>query len=97
MAIVVKFAVSNTTAETDELLRRLETAGALAPEGQLFHVCYGSRDNLPVINVYDSPQSLEQFGKILTPILDELGIKAQPEVDEVYKLQSASDDRPHLS
>ena len=95
MAIVVKFTVSNSTAEKyEEVLRRLEAAGAVAPEGQLFHVSYGSRDNLQVINVYDSPQSLENFGKTLVPILDELGIKAQPEVHEAYKIQSAGDPRP---
>ncbi len=42
----------------------------------------------------DSPQSFENFGKTLVPILDELGIKAQPEVHEVYKIQSAADPRP---
>jgi hypothetical protein len=96
MAIVVKFSVSNCSAEKyDEVLRRLEAAGAVAPAGQLFHVSYGSRDNIQVIDVFDSQQSLENFGKTLVPILDEMGIKAQPEVHEAYKIQSAADPRPY--
>jgi len=87
MAIVVKFTVSNMTAEKYEtVLRRLETAGAGAPPGRLHHLSYGSRDNLQVIDVFDSPQSLENFGKTLVPILEELGIKAEPNVEEAYKI-----------
>jgi hypothetical protein len=88
MAIVVKFSVSGSTVDKYEtVLRRLEAAGALAPPGQLLHVSYGSRDNLQVIDVFDSQQSLDAFGKTLVPILSELGIKAQPEVHEAYKIQ----------
>ncbi len=96
MAIVVKFSVSNDPVEKyEEVLRRLEAAGAIAPPGQLFHVSYGSRDNLQVIDVFDSPQSLDSFAKTLVPILDEMGIKAQPDVQEAYKVQSAADPRPY--
>ena len=87
MAIVAKFNVSNMTAEKYEtVLKRLQAAGAGAPPGRLHHVSYGSRDNLQVIDVFDSPQSLENFGKTLAPILTELGIKAEPHVEEAYKI-----------
>lgn len=87
MAIVVKFKVSNMTAEKyDTVLQCLEAAGAGAPPGRLHHVSYGSRDNLQVIDVFDSPQSLENFGKTLTPILQDLGIKAEPNVEEAYNI-----------
>jgi hypothetical protein len=36
--------------------------------------------------VFDSPQSLENFGKTLVPNLTELGIKAEPKVEEAYKI-----------
>lgn len=85
MAIVAKFAVSNMSAEKyDEVIRRLAAAGAGVPAGRLDHLCYGPRDNLQVIDVYDSPQSLQAFGAVLVPILQEFGIEAQPEVQEVY-------------
>ncbi len=87
MAIVVKFKVSNMTAEKyDTVLKRLEAAGAGAPPGRLHHVSFGSHDNLQVIDVFDSPQSLENFGKTLAPILQEFGIKAEPNVEEAYKI-----------
>ena len=87
MAIVVKFSVSGMPAEKYEaVLRRLEKAGAGAPPGRLHHVSYGSRENLQVIDVFDSQQSLDSFGKTLLPILGEMGIKAQPEIQEAYKI-----------
>ena len=73
----------------DKVLRRLEAAGSLIPPGQIYHVSYGSRDNLQVINVYDSQQSLDAFGKTLLPALAEMGITAQPEVQEVYKIMTS--------
>lgn len=87
MAIVVKFNVSNMTAEKYEIvLKRLEAAGAGAPSGRLHHVSFGAPGNLQVIDVFDSPQSLEEFSKMLVPILEELGIKAEPNVEEIYKI-----------
>ena len=87
MAIVAKFKVSNMTAKMYEtVLKRLDAAGAGAPNGRLYPVSYGSHDNLQVIDVYDSPQALENFGKTLVPILQELGIKAEPDVEEAYKI-----------
>ena len=86
MAIVAKFDVSGMTADKyNESLRRLEAAGAgPGRAGHLYHVCYGGQDNLQVIDMYDSPQSLESFGKILGPILQGLGVEASPDVQEVY-------------
>jgi hypothetical protein len=87
MAILVKFSVSGMSAEKyNSVLARLEAAGAGAPPGRLHHVSYGSRDNLQVIDVFDSPQSLESFGKTLTPILEALGIQATPEVHDAYNI-----------
>jgi hypothetical protein len=87
MAIVVQFAVDGmSTEQYDAVLQRLEAAGAGAPPGRLYHVSHGSPDNLQVIDVYDSPQSLEAFGGTLQPILQELGIVAQPDIQEVYKI-----------
>ena len=89
MAILVKFSVSGASVEKYEaVLRRLEAAGAGTPPGQLYHVSYGSRENLQVIDVFDSQQSLDAFGKTLLPILGEMGITAQPEIQEVYKIMT---------
>ena len=87
MAILVKFSVSGATVEKyEEVLRRLEKAGGAIPPGQLYHVSYGSRENLQVIDVFDSQESLDAFGKTLLPIIGEMEITAQPEIHEVYKI-----------
>jgi hypothetical protein len=59
---------------------------AISGDGARILLSYGSRDNLQVIDVFDSPQSLEAFGKILQPILQQLGITAQADVQEAYKI-----------
>jgi hypothetical protein len=85
MAIVTKFEVRNMPADKyNEALRRLEAAGAGAPPGRLYHISYGQQDSLQVIDVYDSPQSMESFAQTLVPILQEMGIEARPEVQEIY-------------
>lgn len=87
MAIVVKFSVSGMSLEKYEtVLSRLEAAGAGAPPGRLHHVSYGKRDSVQVIDVYDSSQSFEAFGKTLVPILQKLEINVQPEVHEAFKI-----------
>ena len=87
MAIIVKFAISGmSAAKYDSVLGQLEAAGAGAPPGRLHHVSYGSHDSLQVIDVFDSHESLESFGKTLLPILQAAGITAQPDVHEVYKI-----------
>lgn len=87
MAIVARFTIANMTAEKyDTVLKRLEAAGLGAPAGRLHHVSFGSRDSLQVIDVFDSPQAFENFGKAIAPILQEMGVTATPQVDEVYRI-----------
>jgi hypothetical protein len=87
MAIAVHFAVEGMNEEKyAEILRRLEKAGAGAPPGRLHHTCYGPKDALLVIDVYDTPQSFEAFGKTLVPILTEMGVRATPDVRPVHNI-----------
>ena len=87
MAIVAKFAITGMTAEKYEAaLKRLDAAGQGAPVGRLHHVSYGSHDNLQVIDIFDSPQALENFGKTLGPIMQEMGVKAEPQIEAAYKI-----------
>lgn len=86
MAILVKFAVHGMTASAyDDVIAQLASAGAGAPKGRLYHVAFGSKDDLQVIDVYDSPASFEAFGRTLVPILTERKIRlGAPEVLEVH-------------
>ena len=70
-----------------EVMRRLDRAGASAPPGRLHHVCYGSKDALQVVDIYDTMTSFETFGKTLVPILTALEIDVgQPSITEVHNV-----------
>ena len=85
MTILAMFEVKGAdAAKYDETLRRLAAIGQSVPDGQLFHICYGDRQNLQVIDVFSSSAKLEAFGAKLMPILQELGIEAKPTIHEVY-------------
>jgi hypothetical protein len=87
MAIVAMFEVEGATAaKYDEVIRRLTEMGQRVPDGQMYHICYGDRQGLQVIDVFESPAKLEAFGAKLAPILQELGIEAKPTVFEVYNI-----------
>lgn len=63
-----------SVANYNEVIRRLELAGAGAPSGRLFHTFYGPADALRVVEVWASMEQFERFGGILMPILAALGI-----------------------
>jgi hypothetical protein len=88
MAVVLRVVPQGMTAtKYDEVVKRLEQAGAGSPAGRLYHVCFGDKDNLRVSDLWDSLDSFERFGQTLRPIMDELGINAgEPEVIEVYNI-----------
>jgi hypothetical protein len=75
MAVAIFFTPTPMSAEQyRECVRRLEAAGAGAPAGRLLHVCFESGGELRVLDVWDSVESCEEFGRALLPILDDLGV-----------------------
>jgi hypothetical protein len=87
MAIIAIFEVDGATAaKYDEVIRRLTEMGLRVPDGQMYHIAYGDRERLQVIDVYESPAKLEAFGAKLMPILQEMGIGAKPTILEVYNI-----------
>ena len=91
MSIAVRFSPkSMDVAKYNECIRRLEQAGAGTPPGRLYHVCYGSADQLGVVDVWESQATFDEFGKTLMPILQELGIDpGEPEISEVHSIITA--------
>ncbi len=76
-----------TAANYDEVIKRLDEAGAGAPTGRLYHVAFGDKDNLKVSDIWDSMENFMAFGQKLMPILNELGVDSgQPEVIEVHNI-----------
>ena len=87
MAIVALFEVNGaTSSKYDEVLRRLTEIGQRVPDGQMYHICYGDKQRLQVINVFESQAKLDAFGAKLVPILQEMGIEAKASVFEVYNI-----------
>jgi hypothetical protein len=88
MAFVVRFAPpAMDAAKYDECIRQLDEAGAGAPAGRLYHVCFGDKDNLRVSDIWDSMENFDEFGKTLMPILQDIGIDpGEPEFVEVHNI-----------
>jgi len=87
MAILAMFEVNGATAaKYDEVIRRLTAIGARVPDGQLYHICYGDKQRLQVIDVFESRAKLDAFGAKLMPILKEMGIDAKPTIEEIYNI-----------
>ncbi|MCW5969694.1 MAG: hypothetical protein KIT57_14395 [Blastocatellales bacterium] len=88
MAFVIRFAPQGlNAAKYNEAIRRLEEAGAGMPEGRLYLVCFGDKENLRVSEIWDSVENFEKFGPTLMPILHEVGIDpGEPEIVEVYDI-----------
>ncbi len=88
MAITVIFKPDGTTAEQyDEIIRRLEEAGAGTPVGRRFHTCWGDPSSVGVVDVWESLQEFEAFGQVLMPIIEDVGAQvAEPEIHETHNI-----------
>src|SRR4051795_1610850 len=89
MAIGVHFTPPSMTAEQyDEVIRRLEEAGAGNPDGRLIGTCYGSGSSLVVSDVWESREHPDRFvGETLTPILEHVQLDpGTPAIHELHNL-----------
>ncbi len=78
---------SATAAQYDEIIRRLDAAGAGKPAGRLYHACFGSGDKLQVFDIWESRQAFDKFGETMMPIVQEVGVDlGQPMVEPVHNL-----------
>lgn len=78
---------SVTAAQYDEIVRRLDAAGAGKPAGRLYHACFGTGDKLQAFDIWESQQAFDKFGETLMPIAQEMGVDlGQPMVEPVHNL-----------
>ncbi len=76
-----------TATQYDDIIGRLDAAGAGQPAGRLYHACFGSSDKLQVFDVWESQQAFDKFGETLMPILQEVGLAiGQPVIEPVHNL-----------
>jgi hypothetical protein len=87
MAIAIYFRLDGMTTERyDEIMRRLDAAGAGAPAGRIHHSAFGETDGLHVFDVWESQETFDAFGATLMPILGEFGVNpGHPMVAPVHK------------
>ena len=88
MSITAIFPATNMTAVMyEDVLGRLEAAGAGSPPGREYHMCHGTPDLLGVVDVWESLASFEAFGEVLEPILEAVGVEpVEPQISETHKI-----------
>jgi quinol monooxygenase YgiN len=90
MAIATYFHPKSLTAEQyDKAIKELEAAGAASPAGRIHHSCFGPGTDLMVYEVWESQQAFENYGPVLMPILQKVGIDpGTPDVMPIHSLIS---------
>lgn len=88
MAIAVYFhPESMSTAQYEEIMQKLDAAGAAQPSGRLHHSCFGPADSLMVYDIWASQEDFDAFGQTLMPILGELGVDpGTPDIMPVHNI-----------
>ena len=88
MALGIYFPMeSMSTEQYDDVVRRLEAAGAGSPPGRSYHCAFSGGSGLHVFDVWDSQESFDEFGQTLMPILGEVGVDpAEPQIAEVHNI-----------
>lgn len=88
MALGFYFTPSGFTPDVyDDVIKRVEAAGAGAPAGRLYHTAMDAGGQIQVFDVWESQEAFEAFGATLLPIMAELGADpGQPMVMPVHNI-----------
>src|SRR5580692_7127119 len=88
MALGMYFTPSSfTPARYDDVIKRLEEAGAGSPPGRLYHVAMEADGLIQVFDVWESEESFHAFGETLLPIMSDLGADpGQPQASLIYNM-----------
>ena len=88
MSFVLKFAPSGfPLAKYNEVIKKLNAAGAGSPKGRRYHVCYGDPNSVQVTDVWDNMEDFQAFGQTLVPIMQSMGADpGQPEIQQVHNI-----------
>lgn len=73
MAIAVLFEADGTWAQYEEALKKLDEAGWGAPKARLYHVAGPTDTGFRAVDIWESPETFEEFGRVLVPIVQEVG------------------------
>ena len=86
MAVVIKFKHEGfPVSKYNEAIKKLQTSGEGSPKGRSYHVCYGDKNEVDILDIWESMEDFEAFGKTLVPILTSLGVNlGKPDIQEIY-------------
>ena len=71
----------------DEIMKKLDAAGAGTPKGRTHHSTFGPPEALMVYDVWTSQEEFDAFGATLMPILAEMGVDAgEPMVMPIHNI-----------
>ena len=93
--VLVQQGPTFTQERYEEVVRRLtgksrmETPADWPVEGLLVHATGHGEGGFRVVDVWESEEAARRFGERLTPIMEELGVKEQPELYPAYTFVSA--------
>ena len=84
MSIHTVFNLSTMTIQKyKEAIGALEAAGQGKPKGRIYHVACPQKDKSVIVtDIWESAELLEEFGKILIPVLQKVGVT--PVEQQVY-------------
>ena len=68
---------------------RLESPADWPVEGLLVHAAGEAEGGFRVVDVWESEKAAQRFGETLIPILQEVGVEAQPEMYPAHTFVSA--------
>ena len=88
MSHVIKFKPAGfTAAKYHEVSAQLVAAGAGAPKGRHYHVCYGDANGVDILDVWENMEDFNAFGKTLIPIMKSLGVDVgEPNIQEIHAI-----------
>ena len=89
MALAISFTTTLTTDQYDEIWRQLRGAKAESPKGRLSHVGWEQDGTMRVVDVWDSMEDFEAFGKTLMPIIASVGGEATPTINPAQHFQAS--------
>ncbi len=87
MSVLAVFTPETLTADQyAEVNRRLDQTGQNTPKGRLDHICSVTEGGkFQVMELWESMEALQQYGQILMPVLQQVGIvTAPPQISQVH-------------
>ena len=68
---------------------RMESPSDWPVEGSIFHTAGQGENGFRVVDVWESEEAFQAFGEHLGPIIEEVGVTAQPEVYPAHAFVSS--------